>query len=387
MKLTVWTLSVLSLCTVVTAQQPTPARPVYRGRTQAARVTKQKKPVAPIKDEFFAADPAAEIETVRERFENGTVHIEREVTMDVEGNYIRHGNWTEWDQNGKEIAKGEYRDNQRHGDWVRIYSGRESQLFQEAPFTMFKAPFVSRAQFHEGELHGTWVVNDSEGRVVVNWQYNNGDGTWSWSYPNGKQMRQITYVNGSIDGELMVWDPKGELTTHHTYQKGRRLDTKSENYRSGKRKSMGVYLFAQKIVEKPDDWWKAMPAKYATIGQDDRHGRWNTWHENGQMECEGTYEYGLRTGVIQWWYPNGQLRLKGEYQAGKPIGDWVWWHPNGQKATLGHYQGGEPNGNWVYWNEDGRLVQRSDLSLASSPAPQPKEKKAPQSTRRGIPLR
>ena len=379
MRNTAWIAVALAVCSVASAQQPTPARRNLQRRLPNKQ--QQKQPVVEVKDQYFAADPAADVELVRERFDNGVIHIEREVTLDVEGNYIRHGKWTEWDERGMKIAHGSYVDNRRHGEWVRLHSGREIALFREAPFNAFQGPFESRAEFDHGEQHGTWTIKDSEGRVVTNWQYDHGrrHGTWVWSYPTGKQMRQIAYVDGLIDGDLIVWDAKGQVADKHVYQKGRRLATKTEQYRSGKKKSEGVYLFAKKTADQPDDWWTAKLAKYATLGGDDRHGRWMTWHENGQVENEGTYQYGLRTGATQWWYPNGQLRLKGAYDGGKPVSTWVWYHANGQKATVGHYALGEPSGDWVYWNDAGRLVQRSDLSLASTLAP-PKQKKPAKTT-------
>ena len=96
-KTTMCIAAVLLFSNVVDAQTPTPA-----GRLGTPQ--KQTKAPARVKDTYHPADPSADIEVVRERFDNGDVHIEREVTMDTEGNYIRHGAWTEWSQTGAELA-------------------------------------------------------------------------------------------------------------------------------------------------------------------------------------------------------------------------------------------------------------------------------------------
>jgi hypothetical protein len=41
--------------------------------------------------EATPVEDASEMEVIRERFPNGSIRIEREVTQDADGNYINHG--------------------------------------------------------------------------------------------------------------------------------------------------------------------------------------------------------------------------------------------------------------------------------------------------------
>lgn len=61
-----------------------------------------------------------------------------------------------------------------------------------------------------------------------------------------------------------------------------------------------------------------------------RHGLFCTYHENGAIASEGTYEHGVEHGP------------------------WKDFHPNGQLAALGHYDHGTAVEPWQYWDADGR---------------------------------
>ena len=58
-------------------------------------------------------DTSNDVETIRERYSNRAVKIEREVIRDDEDNYVNHGAWRMWDQAGNMFAKGQYEDGKR----------------------------------------------------------------------------------------------------------------------------------------------------------------------------------------------------------------------------------------------------------------------------------
>lgn len=303
-------------------------------------------------------------EVINERYPDGTVKIRREMKQDEAGNYIRHGEWKMWDQQGNLVAEGEYKDNERHGPWTRWYGANDAAMFSQSPYNRFEAPFVSHATFKDGKLNGTWSIYDGEERVISEWEFIDGmrDGTVVWYHPHGQKLEEVTYSDGLIDGHMKIWNGDGELTTDDEYQKGRKLAVKTEKHPNGTKKTEGMYLHAEYVVKTVDDWWEAKPATFTTKGEDERHGAFTAWHENGQKHFEGEFKNDLRIGEFTYWYSNGQKRLQGSYELGKPDGRWVWWHTNGQKATQGQYVKGEPQGPWAYWKEDGQLHQKADYS-------------------------
>ncbi len=328
------------------------------------------------------------VETIKERYPDGTIKIERETTQDAQGNYINHGSWKMWDKAGNPVAQGEFRFGNRTGTWVRWYRTiTEVDLLQKIPYRDFAGPFISQATFEHGQLHGTWNIYDGKKKKISQWSFVDGKrhGPSIWWFPNGKKMREIQYRDGQIDGQLIEMGSAGTVTSNLTYQEGRKLARKNSTYPGGAKKSQGLYLFAKDIEQSPDDWWTAKLMVTIKAGKDEKQGPWISWHSNGQRQLEGTYDHDLQVGLFSWWHANGQKALEGRYDAGKQDGDWTWWYPNGQKSIHGEYAHGNPTGRWTWWKEDGRVAQAADLSHSEGvvidtpkpmePAPMPQVRK------------
>lgn len=309
-------------------------------------------------------------EIINERYPSGAVKVRREVTQDAGGNYILHGEWTMWDEKGNPLAQGTYRDHQRHGAWTRWYRARtEAKLFSQAPYNEFEAPFKSQVAFQAGQLHGTWLITDARGRKVSEWNFVNGQrqGLSTWYFPTGHKMEEVAYRNGLIDGRRYRWDKTAKLVLDEVYIEGRKSAPRTDFFSPNQKKSEGMYLHAQFVLDTPDDWWNAVPATYRTVGQDVRHGAWASFYENGRKQQEGRFENDQEIGDFTWWYENGQVMTKGSWLAGKRHGQWVWYHENGQKSVQGEFISGEPAGPWAYWKPDGLLYQKADFSENDHP--------------------
>src|SRR5581483_3354642 len=106
--------------------------------------------VVHVSDNEAVAEPSegvGEVETVQERYPNRLVKIERQVIQDRAGNYVNHGTWSQWDERGRLMARGEYRFGQRHGQWVRAFNAGELAIASGAWGKTFQAPFLSAASF------------------------------------------------------------------------------------------------------------------------------------------------------------------------------------------------------------------------------------------------
>lgn len=308
-------------------------------------------------------DGVRTLDIIRERYPDGTVKIEREVTQDEKENYINHGMWKMFNQRGTVLAEGQYVNDKRDGTWVRFYQGKESELFSSMPYKQFKGPFVSQATFKEGQLHGSWKIYDSSQHKISEFSMAEGqrDGKSTWWFANGQKMREIDYKEGAIDGQLLEWTPDKKLVTNSTYQSGRKLAAKVTKYKNGSPQTEGMYLHAELVLDTPDDWWNATVATSVSSGMDERHGPWKSWHPNGQEHVSGEYENDIPVGTFTWWYPTGQKALVGTYEGGQRHGFWDWWHKNGQKATYAEYRNDQPVGRWLWWNEDGKVAEIANL--------------------------
>jgi antitoxin component YwqK of YwqJK toxin-antitoxin module len=307
---------------------------------------------------------SAAVEVVRERFPDGKVRIEREVTIDAAGNYVNHGTWRMWDVAGKLVAEGRYELGERTGEWLRWWARGEAPLLVTPPFDQFEAPFVARATFVGGQLDGTWTILDAQDRKCscVAFRHGKRDGPATLWRPDGQVLREATFCDGVIVGDVRERGADGQLTTVATYIDGHQLVNKVVNFPgTDTKRSEAGYLAAAVNEVSPDEFWQLRYAEYAARGEAQRHGEWKTWHANGVLESEGRYEFGRENGKFTWWYANGQPAVEGQFVDGQEDGTWVWWHANGQKAAQGSYHCGELVGLWRGWTDDGRLVRRNDL--------------------------
>ena len=232
-----------------------------------------------------------EVEVVRERYPDGKVRIERQVTLNNDGNYVNHGAWKQFTTDGEVIAEGQYNFGQRNGMWTRWVGPKDVPLLSEVPFKSFKAPFMSQANFVEGKMDGEWTITDANDRKVMQVSLKAGDrqGPTTIYMPNGKVFHQMSYDRGTPVGDLMEVNPKtGELAKAATYENGRKVTTKTEQFAHSKQlKSEINYLDAKSVEKAPDDFWTTSLAKFASEGKDLRHGSAKTWYSNGQLEQQG----------------------------------------------------------------------------------------------------
>jgi antitoxin component YwqK of YwqJK toxin-antitoxin module len=323
-----------------------------------------------------ASTTVDEVEVVRERYANGKVRVERQVTLDADGNYVNHGTWKLFSANETVIAEGQYDMGRRVGSWTRWYGRNDSPLFSQFPFNRFKPPFASQAIFADGVMDGEWLIVDSDQRKIMQISLMGGkrNGSVITWLPNGKTHRQANYDQGVPVGDVLEADAKtGELKRVATYIEGRKIVTKTAHHRRGKqKKSEEMFLAATTVEKTPDSFWNLQLAEYTPEGKDLRHGPSKSWFENGQLQVEGFYQLDKRSGTFTYWYANGQVAATGEYSDDLPTDVWVWWHENGQKAAIGRYHNGTLIGEWRWWGDDGKLAEKKvyDGSEVISATPQ-----------------
>lgn len=319
-----------------------------------------------------------EVELVRERYTDGKVRVERQVTLDKEGNYVNHGAWKLFSKEGDVIAEGQYNFGERVGMWTRWIGRTDStSSLNDQPFKSFKTPFMSQASFTNDKMDGEWTITDANDRKMLTVTLKNGerDGVTTMWLPNGSIYRQMTYEHDVPVGDVLEPNPKknGEVGKAATYDNGRKIVTKTEYYPRGSKqlKSEVMYLAAKTVKQSADDYWATTLAKFAPEGEDLRHGSIKLWYANGQAQQEGFYDHGKKTGVFTYWHENGQISTTGEYRDDQPVGDWVWYHDNGQKSAIGRYEQGKLMGEWRFWDAEGKLTKRQTYNgteSASNPA-------------------
>ena len=88
-----------------------------------------------------------------------------------------------------------------------------------------------------------------------------------------------------------------------------------------------------------------------------RHGKYLSWHQNGQERTVGEYSLGGKVGLWTTKDPNGRLAEWEEYENGERHGLSVSYHANRNKKHEGKYVRGKREGVWRCWQENGMLKE------------------------------
>lgn len=93
---------------------------------------------------------------------------------------------------------------------------------------------------------------------------------------------------------------------------------------------------------------------------DQLHGWWETFNEQGDLVSAGTYRNGLRTGLWREYNKNGSIYREGYLVNGMMNG---WWRINdteGKPSREGHYTDGVPDGHHLHF-EGGSLREEGNM--------------------------
>jgi len=301
-------------------------------------------------------------EMLTQRYPTGQVMIEREVALDVHGNYMNDGRWKMFDLDQQLIGTGRFEQGQMVGLWRRVHLETDHPWLSSPDFRGFAAPFISSAEFVDGKLSGVWLIKDRQERKVVEFTYRAGrrQGTGTWWHANGQMRRQVNFEDDLLHGAWREWNAEGQVQNENWFVEGQRIDKQVNYFAADRPESELSYLEAKLTLAGEDDWWNARLATYQPTGERIQTGPVKAWYDNGQRHLAGYYKEGQPHGDFAWWHPNGQRKLICTYEAGKRVGKWIWWHENGIKAAEGTYRDDRPAGTWMAWNEVGEITGQRD---------------------------
>jgi antitoxin component YwqK of YwqJK toxin-antitoxin module len=92
-----------------------------------------------------------------------------------------------------------------------------------------------------------------------------------------------------------------------------------------------------------------------------KHGKYTSWHKNGQKNEEGEYRENLKEGSWFGWYENGQKRAELKFSQGKEDGPQLTWYQNGQKSSEGSMKGGKFQGKWTSWYDNSKKKSEGEF--------------------------
>lgn len=86
----------------------------------------------------------------------------------------------------------------------------------------------------------------------------------------------------------------------------------------------------------------------------DRHGPGRSWHKNGCLKIQTSYERGEQNGTTRTWHKSGYLEEQCDKVAGKIHGQCIRWYDGGQMRSQCEYRHDIPHGTHIYWYDNGQ---------------------------------
>lgn len=145
-------------------------------------------------------------------------------------------------------------------------------------------------------------------------------------------------------------------------------------------------LSGQDVLVEKEAWPDGTPRVEREVvevdGAKQLHGSFRSWFENGQLQEEGNYKEGWRSGLWRHYHENGQLAAEGAYRLGLRNSRWKYWdadgktegsrqgtfraeiqeYPSGVRRIGGEYKGKHRDGEWTYYGPDGTILAQGGYS-------------------------
>lgn len=113
--------------------------------------------------------------------------------------------------------------------------------------------------------------------------------------------------------------------------------------------------YSQEITEKHADGSTRTIQYYKERDGQKQLYKLEEFYDDGVKRVEGYYRNDQRDGRWNSWHDNGKIWSVARYKEGQLHGKQTVYYPNGKKFYEGRFENGIRKGVWKFWNEDGAL--------------------------------
>ena len=256
----------------------------------------------------------------------------------------------------------------KEGEWK--YYGKNEELVEIHNFVKgnSEGEFIYYDKNGDIKEKGKFKVYIEDGKEI---SYVEGKNSY---YNNGVLYREKTVTGKKQNGEDIVYYENGKIFEKTNYVNGNREGEYLKNYENGNIELIGNYQ-----QDKKHGKWIKYSLNNEELGGCDNfingNGYWKIYYVNGQVEEEGQYTDGYKTGEWISYYDNGKINEIGNFKFSNSIGEWKGNYKNGQIKYngqfiikkdlyetwyLGKNDWGSKDGRWIYFFEDGKISCEED---------------------------
>ena len=270
------------------------------------------------------------------------------------------GTYTEWDESGKEIINGEYKNGKPVGEWTWYYTNVPEEVSRVKCKTI---------NYKDGLMHGEYLEWHRDGREWKLFNYKDGrlNGEYRKYRKDGSKYYIGNYKNGKRFGDWVYFYHNDAKKREEIYGKEEKLEGNVKEYHFG-----GVGIAWDEVVnpkvlsetkykngyrEGIHKSWKSdgTVLRKGTYSDDMKEGKWEYYHESidgkiSKLRLRVNYQKDVIFGKSVEYYNNGSLKEKKEYnKLGKVHGDYEEFFVSGTIRARGYMKNGEMDGKWVFY--------------------------------------
>lgn len=202
-----------------------------------------------------------------------------------------HGESVNYYPNGQVLAKGNYFNDFKDGDWAWYFE--DGQLEQKGTYLN---------HYKEGK----WEYYHENGvlKLVENYQNGTITGLKTWYRENGKKEVQYTLVNSVLHGPTTYYDGNGVVQHIRTYAHGKFV---GYSYLGTDGSPVATIPVINETCDCVSYFSNGKKSREFSVVKDSFTGLYTDYYENGQIHSQKTFEKNQYQGDHIVYYDNGQI--------------------------------------------------------------------------------
>lgn len=224
-----------------------------------------------------------------------------------------------------------------------------------------KGKIFETVSYRNGLLEGEHVVYHSNGKLENRNSFSNGknvDGECLHYYDDGSLHEKHSYLNGKLEGKAFSYYPDQKIQAEETYHVGKSVGKQLRYFASGKveresnfdqqGESDGI---SQSFTEEGKPRSKSV-YEHGTLRSSEQ------WYANGNKQTESFYnKQGQEQGITKSWYENGRLEKSYSYKNGLLDGSSKTWNAEGYLTSDYPHKAGKIDGEVNSYDELGKRIR------------------------------
>lgn len=276
----------------------------------------------------------------------------------------KDGVYTSFYASGKVSEQTTYKDGLQEGPHTEFYANGQKSV--ENTFTENEENGYTKGFYYNGRLnYEGWVMSNEKQQDIIFYNQvgdikskeyylnNEFDGYSEFYYPGNIRDYDYKYHNGWLEA-VIQYDSTGKVMVENNFEKGNGLMI-FKHY-NGKKFVEANYTNYMMNGSHKIYYFDGSLRSVTFYKNDERDSIFKSYYFGGQLETEGKYINGEKQGVWKYYYENGKLSEEENFKDGNLSGTDKMYNRDGTMDQLGNYTDNHLEGEYQFFGENNQLA-------------------------------